>query len=81
MKAHEFLQHLADGLRECSRQGSEKDEPEGMRWIEITDTLSKKIEASLSDLSSTLALHESETGEGFDLRGDLVDAWTGSRQH
>jgi hypothetical protein len=42
-----YLFELAKALRDADRMGAEKDEPEGTRYIQISDTLARQIEQEL----------------------------------
>lgn len=41
------LKDIANALDVARRMGEEKDEPEGMRYIILSDTLAKKISETL----------------------------------
>jgi hypothetical protein len=43
----EYAPKVADGLDNAERVGAEKDEPEGSRWIQMSDTLAKIIARGL----------------------------------
>jgi hypothetical protein len=45
-------------LRNADRVGSDKDEPEGMRWIQISDTLAYQMANELSDFIRCQACNE-----------------------
>jgi len=47
MDNKECLHEIADMLDKAERIGADKDEPEGMRYIQLSDTLAKKISAKL----------------------------------
>ena len=38
---------IADGLAGAERFGAEKDEPEGVRWVQISDTSAEQLAATL----------------------------------
>ena len=54
MKDIEYLKVLASDLDEASRFGSEKDIPEGGRYIRISDTLAKTISRDLLEIYESL---------------------------
>jgi hypothetical protein len=43
---------MAEGLDNSSRLGAEKDEPEGSRWIQLSDTLAREFAADLREIAS-----------------------------
>jgi hypothetical protein len=59
MDPYEFLIDLADGLDAATRQGSDADSPEGMRYIVLSDTLAKLISLQLRE---TVELFKNEWG-------------------
>lgn len=44
-----FLEHIEQVLKTAPRMGEETDEPEGARYIQISDTLAKKLLDELAD--------------------------------
>lgn len=44
---HQRLLRLAEALRKTERFGAETDEPEGARYIQLSDTLAKEIDREL----------------------------------
>lgn len=46
-KDRKYLNELANGLDMAGRLGSEKDNPEGVRYIQISDTLAKDMARDL----------------------------------
>lgn len=49
-----YLHQLSEALRERPRQGSDKDEPEGTRYILLSDTLASKISSNLDIVVNAL---------------------------
>jgi hypothetical protein len=45
-----YLLELAKELNQVTRMGSENDDPEGTRYIQMSDTLSRKTESAISEL-------------------------------
>lgn len=43
------IEEIIDILKRADRIGQEKDDPEGVRYIQISDTLANKIIKSLED--------------------------------
>jgi len=52
MPTKETIQKIIDLLEKAPRMGTDKDEPEGTRYIQISDTLAKEIVAQLKEESS-----------------------------
>ena len=53
--ARQYLADLAYELFEgAKRYGSEEDEPEGARWIQISDTLARKTAMRLQRISAAM---------------------------
>ena len=52
MSDSEYLTQLAIELDDAERLGAEEDDPEGVRWIQISDTLAKMIAQKLRHISS-----------------------------
>jgi hypothetical protein len=51
MDRKEYLLELARSLDEAERFGADEDEPEGARWIQLTDTLAKQISSQLREIA------------------------------
>jgi hypothetical protein len=49
-----YLTTLANELDSAQRQGSDKDAPEGTRYIIISDTLAKQISSRLVEIVETI---------------------------
>ena len=41
----------ADTMKNAHRFGAEKDEPEGLRYIQMSDTLARQLESFLREIS------------------------------
>lgn len=52
------LNDTYEGLRDAVRLGSGEDKPEGVRYILISDTLAKKIQALLADAAVIISEKE-----------------------
>lgn len=55
-----FLNKLSEALDEAPRTGANKDEPEGMQYILISDTLAKDISFRLKEFAGLLEMDEDD---------------------
>ena len=46
----EYLRQIAVSLKEAERMGQDSDEPEGNRYIQISDTLAGKMAGKLLEI-------------------------------
>ena len=53
--ALEWLEGIADGFRGADRIGTEQDEPEGRRFIQVSNTLAVEIEGRCREAAVELA--------------------------
>ena len=59
------LEEVANGIRDASRMGDPVDSPEGQRYIQISDTLAKRLEASVRAGMSKISQLKDELFRGL----------------
>ena len=58
MNIREMVEHVATVLEEAPRLGLEIDEPEGHRWIQMSDTLAKELSTGLRAAIVAYLIHQ-----------------------